>query len=200
MPRRVGRLPVRRSRRIAGLDVCAESTPEQPSSESASLQHSNALGQSESATSRAEHILLSDRSLSDVPRSSSVCSRFSEQTLDEGTSHATLRSGLPSSRYRSSCAYSSNRGDESQTTSSATCTSGVVSSSSGDRSASSVGARGRRGVTGVHRRPGHSSLLRSYTEHLGAVPVQGESFCRCPQQGQSRDLHCECGEEDQCNT
>ena len=74
----------------------------------------------------------------------------------------------------------------------------AVANPADDRAPGSHGERGRRGTAMVHRRPGHSSLLRSYTEHLGAVPVQGESFCHCPQQGQSRDLHCTCGEEDQC--
>jgi len=57
-------------------------------------------------------------------------------------------------------------------------------------------SRGRRGVGAQRARQEQGSLLRSYTEQLRASPVQGESFCRCPQQGQSRDLHCVCGEDD----
>ena len=74
------------------------------------------------------------------------------------------------------------------------------------RSPGGLRSRGRRGV-GAQRARRHeqgssllrSSLLRSYTEQLRTAPVQGESFCRCPQQGQSRDLHCVCGEDDHGN-
>jgi len=57
-------------------------------------------------------------------------------------------------------------------------------------------SRGRRGVGAQRARQEQGTLLRSYTEQLRSTPVQGESFCRCPQQGQSRDLHCVCGEDD----
>lgn len=45
------------------------------------------------------------------------------------------------------------------------------------------------------RRPAHE-FIRTFPDHTGAVPTQGESFCCCPKKAQTKDLQCPCGEED----
>jgi hypothetical protein len=208
MARRCGRYPLRRSRRLAGLGPGTDSGQEQSNWQrefTNGIQNAGAIEPSVAITVYSEQSGSGEQHLTDVLRLSSVgCQRRSD-----GTSSA-LRVGSPNFRLHSGSSSSSSAchgtvhvpPDDGPSTSSSSGSSSSTAavSSSEDRASGSQGARGRRGVTGVHRRPGHSSLLRSYTEHLGAVPVQGESFCRCPQQGQSRDLHCSCGEEDQCKS
>jgi len=58
-------------------------------------------------------------------------------------------------------------------------------------------SRGRRGVgTQRARHEQGSTLLMSFSAQFRSPAVQAESFCHCPRQEQSRDLHCVCGEDD----
>jgi len=124
--------------------------------------------------------------------------RFSDPTFGE-----TLPLGSSAGRHSASSSTSPTRsvvadpvaGPSSSSAASAAERSNVTALSVG--SPGGLRSRGRRGVgaqRGRHLEQG--TLLRSYTEQLRSTPVQGESYCRCPQQGQSRDLHCACGEDD----
>jgi len=169
-------IPTRRSRRLALLPP----------------QSSAGDGLSREMADRSDAII---PEISVVDGRPSPVRRFSDPTFGE-----TIPAG--SSAVRNSA---------SSTTSPVRSTAGdpaagpSLSASSAERSsvATSVGSpgglrsRGRRGVGAQRARQEQGTLLRTYTEGLRLAPVQGESFCRCPQQGQSRDLHCVCGEDDQ---
>lgn len=121
--------------------------------------------------------------------------RFSDPTFGE-----TLPAVTPSGRHSSSSTASPARGapadpDPGPSSSAASPERSSVATLS-VRSPGGLRSRGRRGVGAQRARHEQGSLLRSYAEQLRSTPVQGESFCRCPQQGQSRDLHCMCGEDD----
>jgi len=174
-----GRLiPTRRSRRLAGLD---------PLSSAGDGRMGDMANGSEDAV----------RQTTAVGGRPSPARRFSDPTLGE-----TLPgSEASASRHSASSTGSPVRGALDDPVP------GPSSSSAGSPERSSVAtlsvrspgglrSRGRRGVGAQRTRHEQGSLLRSYAEQLRSMPVQGESFCRCPQQGQSRDLHCVCGEDD----
>jgi len=166
-----GRLvPTRRSRRLAGLNPLSSTGD-------------GHMGEMDDGSEDAVRQMA-------VDGRPSRARRFSDPTFGE-----TLPAGTSSGRHSSSSTASPVRGapadpDPGPSSSAATPERSSVRSLGGLRS------RGRRGVGAQRARHEQGSLLRSYAEQLRSTPVQGESFCRCPQQGQSRDLHCMCGEDD----
>ena len=172
----------RRSRRLAGLHPLAEAS---------STLSSAGDGLNREMADRSDDIM------PEIPvdgRPSPV-RRFSDPTFGE-----TLPTESSSGRHSASSTTSPTRSAAGDAL--AGPSPSVTSAERSSVATLSVGSpgglrsRGRRGVGAQRARQEQGSLLRSYTEQLRSTPVQGESFCRCPQQGQSRDLHCVCGEDD----
>ena len=178
-----GRLvSIRRSRRLAGLAPLTGTS-------STLLSASDGLNRQ-----------MADGSDDVVPRipvegRPSPVRRFSDPTFGE-----TLQAESTSGRQSASSSTSPTRSAAGEPVAGpSSSAAGLERSSAATLSVGSPGglrSRGRRGVGAQRARQEQGSLLRSYTEQLRSSPVQGESFCRCPQQGQSRDLHCVCGEDD----
>ena len=179
-----GRLvPTRRSRRLAGIAPLAEA--------------SSSLSSSGDGLNR-EMTDGSDDMVPQIPvdgRPSPV-RRFSDPTFGESLPSGSSLGSRQSSSSTTSPARSAAGEPVAGTSSSAASAerSNVATLSVG--SPGGLRSRGRRGVGAQRVRHEQGTLLRTYTEQLRSSPVQGESFCRCPQQGQSRDLHCVCGEDD----
>jgi hypothetical protein len=203
-------VPIRRSRRLAGLNPSAEAAPRMgPQGPRSDTDAVVPDGRRASRNCRRPHVDVVQQVDTEPARMSvavrpSPSRRFSDPTGGEGAS-VTLSIARHSSSSTTSPARNASRvtADLPSTSSAAVGAEPILADlAASSTEGSATGghrSRGRRGVTGVHRRPGHGNLFH-YTEQLGAVPVQGESFCRCPQQGQSRDLNCTCGEEDQGST
>ena len=174
-------VPTRRSRRLVGLPPMSDASSVSSAGESLSRE-------------------MADRSDGIVPHIDgrpSPVRRFSDPTFGEALPSASSSS---SGRQSSSSTTSPSRsaaGDQIPGPSSSAASAerwSVATLSVG--SPGGLRSRGRRGVGAQRARQEQGTLVRSYTEQLRSTPVQGESFCRCPQQGQSRDLHCVCGEDD----
>jgi len=167
----------RRSRRLAGL---------------APLATLSTVGDElnrEMADGRDDAVLVRETRVDGRP---SPVRRFSDPTFGETLPSAGRHSASSTTSPARSAAADAVAGPSSSAASADR--SSVATLSVG--SPGGLRSRGRRGVGTQRVRHEQGTLLRSYTEQLRSSPVQAESFCRCPQQGQSRDLHCICGEDD----
>jgi len=172
-----GRLvPTRRSRRLAGLNPLS----------SAGDGH---MGEMEDGSEDVVRRMT-------VDGRPSPARRFSDPTFGENLPAAGASSGRQSASSTASPAHGEPVEPVAGASSSAAGSDRSSVATLSVRSPGGLRSRGRRGVGAQRARQEQGSLLRSYAEQLRSTPVQGESFCRCPQQGQSRDLHCVCGEDD----
>lgn len=188
-----GRLvPTRRSRRLAGLAPMAVSSSTRSSAGDGLIRQ---MGDGNDDVVRR---------IPPVHGRPSPVRRFSDPAIRETLPAAAAAA---SARQSASSAASPTRNAtvdvvSGPSSSSSSSLAAAVTERSSVATRMSVGSpggsrRGRRGVVGTQRgRQEQGGLLRSYTEQLSSSPVQGESFCRCPQQGPSRDLQCVCGEDD----